>query len=94
LVIAVALSGVYIAVEETLEKAVVAEMLPREQRSLGLGVLAAANAAGDMISSVAIGLLIAANHARLAFFVAAAFGAVGVLWMPVVNQRQKRIVPE
>lgn len=46
LVLSIGLSGVYIAVEETLEKATAAEMLPRDQRSLGLGILAAANAVG------------------------------------------------
>ena len=37
LIVAIVLSGVYIAVEETLEKAVAAELLPRERRSLGFG---------------------------------------------------------
>ena len=39
-------SGIYIAVEETVEKAAIAELLPREQRSLGFGILASANAVG------------------------------------------------
>jgi MFS family permease len=81
LVMAIVLSGVYIAIEETLEKAVAAEMLPREQRSLGLGVLASANAVGDMVSSVGVGLLLAAGHQRAAFLVPAAFGVAGTLWM-------------
>jgi MFS family permease len=81
LVMAIGLSGVYIAIEETLEKAVAAEMLPREQRSLGLGVLASANAVGDMVSSVGVGLLLAAGHQRAAFLVPAAFGVAGTLWM-------------
>jgi hypothetical protein len=46
---------------------------------LGLGVLAAANAVGDMVSSVVVGLLIAANHASLAFAIAGAFGALGLV---------------
>ena len=81
LVIAVVLSGVYIAIEETLEKAVAAEMLPRDQRSLGLGILASANAVGDMVSSIAVGLLLATGHQRTAFLVAAGFGAAGFIWM-------------
>jgi hypothetical protein len=51
------LSGVAIAIEETVEKACVAEMLPREIRSYGLGILAAANAVGDMVSSIGVGVL-------------------------------------
>src|SRR5262249_49354205 len=42
------LSGIVIAVQETVEKASVAELLPRASRSYGLGALAGANAAGDM----------------------------------------------
>jgi MFS family permease len=81
LVVAIMLSGIYIAIQETLEKAVAAEMLPREQRSLGLGVLASANAVGDMISSVGVGLLLAAGHHHAAFLVPAMFGLAGTVWM-------------
>jgi MFS family permease len=66
-VVAIALSGIYIAIEETLEKAVVASVLPREQRSLGLGILASANALGDLGSSVFVGVMLAAGHSQLAF---------------------------
>lgn len=93
LVVAIVLSGVYIAIQETLEKAVAVEVLPREQRSLGLGVLASANAVGDMLSSVGVGLLLAAGYERAAFLIPAAFGLVGTLQMlrfakrpPVVPQ--------
>lgn len=81
LAIAMLLSGVYIAVEETLEKAVAVELLPREIRSLGLGILATSNAVGDMASSVAVGVLLARDEAPLAFGLAALAGAVGVVWM-------------
>jgi MFS family permease len=81
LIAAIVMSGVYIAVEETLEKAVAAELLPRERRSLGFGILACANAIGDMASSLYVGLLLEAGYSTAAFAVAAAFGAVGVCWM-------------
>ena len=87
LVLAIVLSGTYIAIEETLEKAVAAEMLPRTQRSLGLGVLASANAIGDMASSVDVGLLLAAGYQRTAFLLPATFGAAGVLWMMAFERR-------
>lgn len=93
LVVAILLSGIYIAVEETLEKAVAAEMLPREQRSLGLGVLASANAVGDMVSSIGVGLLLAAGHMRSAFFLAALFGLAGTLWMLLFARRRGASVP-
>jgi MFS family permease len=87
LVAAIAMSGVYIAIEETLEKAVVAGLLPREQRSLGLGILASANALGDFGSSLTVGLLLAGHHDMLAFLLPALVGGLGVLWMAALVVR-------
>jgi len=87
---AIVLSGVYIAIQETLEKAVAVELLPREQRSLGLGVLASANALGDMVSSVGVGLLLAAGHERVAFLGTASFGLAGTLSMTVFARARRR----
>ncbi|MCL4190320.1 MAG: MFS transporter [Thermoguttaceae bacterium] len=83
LVAAIALSGVYIAVEETLEKAVAAEMLPRELRSLGFGILACTNAVGDMASSLYVGYCLGVGREMTGFGVAAAFGLLGLLWLLV-----------
>jgi MFS family permease len=90
---AIALSGIYIAVEETLEKATVAQMLPRELKSLGFGILACANAVGDMASSVYVGTLMGAGRSTLAFSIAAGFGALGVVWMFAIAIRAVRAVP-
>lgn len=81
LFLAIVLSGCYIAVEETLEKAVAAELLPRELRSLGFGILACANAVGDMVSSLYVGYLLEAGHHRAAFGLAAALGSLGLIWL-------------
>jgi MFS family permease len=81
------LSGSYIAVEETLEKAVAAEMLPRELRSLGFGLLAFANAGGDMMSSLYVGFLLEANRPGWAFSIAATVGMVGVVWLFLARHR-------
>lgn len=89
LVVAIALSGIYIAVEETLEKAVVADLVPREQRSLGLGILAGANALGDLGSSLFVGFMLAAGHTQLAFAIPAAVGALGVVWMTLLTRRRR-----
>ena len=87
----IVLSGSYIAVEETLEKAVAAEMLPRELRSLGFGLLACANAVGDMASSLYVGYLREAGHPAWAFGMAAGVGVLGVVWLFVTPQRVKRL---
>ena len=80
-VVAVVMSGIYLAFEETLEKASAAKYLPRSRRSLGLGMLAGANAFGDMASSLAVGFLLEAGHPGWAFGSAAFVGGLGVLWM-------------
>lgn len=87
--VAVVLSGIYIAVEETLEKAVVAEWLPRSRRSLGMGFLACANAIGDMVSSLYVGLLLEAGRPSLAFSIAAALGGCGIVWLVALRTRLK-----
>lgn len=92
LVVAILMSGIYIAAEETLEKAAAAEDLPRvvprrwphrELRSLGFGILARVNAVGDMVSSLYVGFLLQAEHGSLAFSLAAGFGLLGVVWLAV-----------
>jgi MFS family permease len=92
LVLIFLLSGTYIAIEETLEKAVVAELIPREVRSLGLGILACSNAVGDMISSVFVGILLQAGNPHWAFGSAAAVGAIGVAWMLCLLPRAERAI--
>ncbi len=89
---AVAGSGVYIAVEETTEKAAVAELLPREQRSLGFGILAGANAIGDMVSSLYVGALLSIGRGSLAFGIAGTLGALGAIWVFVVGRAGPRAV--
>lgn len=83
---AVLCSGVYIAVEETVEKAAVAELLPREQRSLGFGVLASANAVGDMVSSLYVGTLLARGQGSLAFGLAATLATLGTAWIFAIGR--------
>jgi MFS family permease len=81
LVVAIVLSAVYLAAEQTLEKAVAAELLPRQLRSLGFGILACANAVGDMVSSLSVGFFLDAEQPMAAFGMAAGFGLAGVAWL-------------
>jgi MFS family permease len=52
-----AAAGVFIAIEDALEGAIAAELLPAETRGLGYGVLGSVNGVGDLFSSVVVGLL-------------------------------------
>lgn len=88
----IVLSGSYIAVEEILEKAVAAEMLPRALRSLGFGLLACANAVGDMASSLYVGYFLEAGQPAWAFGLAAGVGALGVLWFLMMLRRMTGVV--
>jgi len=87
LVAAILLSGVYIAVEQTLEKAVVAELIPSAGRSLGFGILAFTNAVGDLLSSLSVGWFLSRNQPGLGFGLAAAAGFAGVAWLARLSRR-------
>jgi MFS family permease len=82
-------SGVYIAIEETVEKATAARMIPADARSYALGMLATANAVGDLVSSLLTGVLLDHLGRTWAYDVAAAFSAAGfVALLAVVRQFQ------
>lgn len=86
LAVAITLSGIYIAAEETLEKAVAAELLPRQLRSLGFGILACVNAVGDLGSSLYVGWLLEVGRGVWAFGLAAGLGALGTIWLLVFGK--------
>jgi MFS family permease len=88
--LAVLLSGVAVAIAQTVEKACVSELLPRESRSYGLGLLAAADAVGDMVSSLGVGLLWDRLGASAAFGSAAACSAAGLLLLVATGRRSRR----
>lgn len=78
-----ALAGVHGGFQESLEKSVAAEVLPRANRGSGFGVLAATNGLGDVVSSIVVGALWSAVSPSAGFAYAAAFtalGAVLILW--------------
>lgn len=78
LVIVFMLAGVAYAFQQSLERAIVADMTPVEVRSTGFGVLAAVNGIGDLVSSAVVGTLWTAFSPSAAFayaFVATMAGA-------------------
>ena len=74
-------SGIYIACEEVAEKAYAAEILPERTRGTGMGLLAATNGIGDMLSSALVGALWSAMPTlpALGFVVAGSLQALGAL---------------
>ena len=57
LILLFGLAGVHLAVQQSLEKAMAADLLAAESRGSGFGVLASANGIGDLVSSIAVGAL-------------------------------------
>ncbi len=82
------LAGVHGAVQQSLEKSVAAELLPKAVRGSGFGVLATANGVGDLISSVAVGALWSSVSPRAGFLYAGVFAAIGAAL--VYSSRERR----
>jgi hypothetical protein len=74
---AVPVARLYIAIEDTLERAIAADLLPEDLRSTGYGVLATANGLGDFASSVVVGLLWTAVGPAAGFTYAAGLSVIG-----------------
>jgi MFS family permease len=80
-----AAAGVYLAVEEALEPAMTADLVPDPAvRGTAYGVLATVNGVGDFAASVGVGALFAVG-AEWAFGAAAALMGLGAVWMWAVR---------
>lgn len=77
LIVLFGLAGMHDAFQQSLEKSLAAELLPRAVRGSGFGVLAAANGVGDLISSVVVGALWSAVSPAAGFLYAGIFAATG-----------------
>jgi MFS family permease len=84
-------SGVYVASEEVAEKSYAASLLPRDRRGAGMGLLAATNGIGDMVSSALVGTLwsLVANPAW-GFGAAACLQLLGALTIAVTRTAPRR----
>jgi sugar phosphate permease len=74
-----AAAGVFIAVEDALEGAIAAELLPAETRGLGYGVLGTVNGVGDLFSSVIVGVLWAQVSVTAGLIYAAVLSLTGAV---------------
>jgi MFS family permease len=79
LVILFILKGVVMAAEETLESAIVTDLLPQSVRGTGFGILAGTNGVGDLVSSVLVGFLWSRVSAKVAFGYGAAMSLLGTV---------------
>ena len=82
-----AVGGVYVALEETLEDSLCAELVREEQHGMAFGALATVNGLGDFLSSVVVGFIWAAWGATAAVsYSGALFITGGVLVMRLKSE--------
>ena len=79
LIAAFILAGIYVAMVDTAEGALAAELLPSDVRGTGYGVLAAVNGVGDLVSGLMIGRLWTLLSPAVGFGYAAATALAGLI---------------
>ena len=80
-----ALSGLYIAIVDSMERALAADLLPLNMRGTGYGALATVNSIGDLISSSVVGLLWTFVSASSGFYYSAGMTFLGAVVMFFVS---------
>ena len=90
LILVFVLAGGGYAFQQSLERAIVADIAPEEVRSTGFGVLAAVNGIGDLVSSAIVGALWTVYSPTIAFFYAFVMTVVGAL-VTLVALRSARV---
>ncbi len=83
------LGGLCVGIEETLEDALTAEMLPSAVRGTGFGTMAVVNGVGDFLSSVAVGWLWHAFGPAAGFGWAALLMALGTAFLLLQSRARK-----
>jgi len=73
------IAGAYLGTEEALEDSLAAELLSKEQHGMAFGTLAAVNAMGDFLSSIAVGLLWSQVSVKAAFSFSAVLFFAGAI---------------
>jgi MFS family permease len=73
------LSGIHVAIGETLEDSFCAELVGEEQHGMAFGVLATVNGIGDFLSSIIVGALWTAAGTSVAFGYSAVLFSLGAL---------------
>jgi len=73
------LAGAYIAAQDALERAIVADYVPSEARGTGYGLMATVNGVGDLVASAGVGLLWTTVSPVVGFGYAAAMMLAGAV---------------
>jgi mannose/fructose/N-acetylgalactosamine-specific phosphotransferase system component IID len=81
------LGGIYVAIEETLEDSMCAELVDEGHHGMAFGVLATVNGIGDLISSIVVGVLWTAFGTGVAFSYSAVLFFLGAIIVARVPSR-------
>jgi MFS family permease len=84
------LAGVYIALVDSMERALAGDLLPGNLRGTGYGVLAMVNGVGDFVSSFVVGLLWARVSPAAGFIYAGSLTLVGGIVLFMVRNKSGR----
>jgi len=79
LLVVFSLGGIYVAVEETLEDSLCAELTPETQHGMAFGTLATVNGIGDFLSSAIVGALWTAGGIKIAMAYSAVLFVAGAV---------------
>jgi MFS family permease len=79
-----ALAGTVYSSQQSLERAIAADLVPEQVRSTGFGVLATVNGIGDFISSLVVGLLWSAFSPAAGFAYSLVLTSLGAVTMTIV----------
>jgi MFS family permease len=85
------IAGVVYALQQSLERAIAADIVPVEVRTSGFGVLASANGIGDLISSAIVGILWTAFSPTVAFSYAFVVTCAGTIVTMVALRSSKDV---
>ncbi|MGZ4962782.1 MAG: MFS transporter [Limisphaerales bacterium] len=86
------LGGINVALEETLEDSLCAELVDESQHGMAFGVLATVNGLGDFVSSIVVGALWASMGIAVAFGYSAALFAAGTLLVLALPTKNPAVV--
>ncbi|HPA19558.1 MAG TPA: MFS transporter [Verrucomicrobiae bacterium] len=93
LVVVFALGGIYVAIEETLEDSLCAELVDEAHHGMAFGALATVNGAGDFLSSAVVGLLWTVSGTTAAFGYSAILFVAGAYLVLLTKPRSVLQVP-
>ena len=82
--------GIYVAVEETVEDSLCAELVRPDHHGMAFGVLATVNGIGDFLSSIVVGALWSAYGTRVAFGYSGLMFFSGALLAAQLQKSQSR----